>query len=164
MADTLWDFSLRIYGDEATQHACLALQDAHGADVNVALYLLWRASHGETLREDAVRAVDQAVEAWRTAVVAPLRAIRRAMKDAPLGPPPADRERLRSRVKALELEAEKTEQSLLADLVLVPAREAASPGVAATSNLGAYAATLETAFPEDLVSVLVSRLEDVAGG
>ena len=160
MPDTLWNFSLRYYRDASAQQACLAFQDEHGGDVNVALYLLWRAARGDVIDRDAMRVVDDHVRRWREEVVAPLRAVRRAMKNWPLGPPAEAQERIRTRVKALELEAEKEEQALLGELDVAAARHV-PPAEAAVANLNAYAAFLKTTLPETLVSAFVSRLEEV---
>ena len=42
----LWAFSLRHYARPGVKASCLALQDAHGLDVNVALACLWHEHRG----------------------------------------------------------------------------------------------------------------------
>ncbi|QZO01800.1 TIGR02444 family protein [Chenggangzhangella methanolivorans] len=92
--------------------ACLALQDEHGQDVNVVLFAAWAGAElGRRLgAEDVARARGHVAE-WRDAVVAPLRAVRRAMKR--LSSPPPGHEELRSAVKAVELQSELLQLAML---------------------------------------------------
>ena len=46
MDKRFWDFSLNIYGVPGVAPACLRCQDEAGADVNLILFLLWRAAAG----------------------------------------------------------------------------------------------------------------------
>ena len=143
---SLWDFSLAVYPRTGVADACLALQDRHGADVNLLLFCLWWARHGGgrlTAAElDSARA---AAGAWQSRVVGPLRAARRALK-APLGAPPGPAEKLRQRVKDLELEAERLEQSMLAaSFTVSPAapRPVEVALASAAANLRDYLAGLD---------------------
>ena len=88
-AQPFWDYSLRFYADPETQAACLDLQDRLGADVNIILYALYRASRGDQLDLGGLRQADQAVAAWRDDVVRPLRQVRRALKPHPHALSPA---------------------------------------------------------------------------
>ena len=61
--------------------AFVALQDEHGADVNVMLALLWLAAEGQAaLEAEAIERLDMAVADWRAEIVEPLRRLRRALK------------------------------------------------------------------------------------
>ena len=157
----LWDFSLRFYGDAAVQQACLVIQDQYGADVTVVLYLLWRAAAGETFDAAGVAAIDAAVAPWRTQVVHPLRAIRRAMKATDLIGDPAAQEALRSKIKAVELEAERRELEALERLGALPATTD-SRRSAARASLAAYAGLLRASLPDDLIAVFLERLDAIA--
>ena len=42
----LWDFSLRVYRAPGVSDWCLALQDGHGADVNILLWAAWLGAAG----------------------------------------------------------------------------------------------------------------------
>src|SRR5262249_29851992 len=107
MREELWQFSLALYARPGVPEACLALQDRHGVDVNLVLACLWAAASGRGALDRArIAALRADSEPWQRDVVAPLRAVRRRLKD---GPGPAFRERL----KALELEAERLEQQRL---------------------------------------------------
>ena len=124
-----WEFTLELYPEPGVAAACIALQDEHGADVNLLLFALWAASRGARLTSDDIRRVEAAVYDWRTGVVQPLRAARRALK------PFADAQALRENVKAAELEAERQQQARMAPLL--PAANAARSPALARGNLAA---------------------------
>ncbi|BBK41098.1 hypothetical protein STVA_11180 [Allostella vacuolata] len=109
----LWDFSLRVYGTPSIAKWCLRLQDEHGADVNILLWCAWAGSQGVRLTADDLAAAEAATAAWRDQVVLPLRALRRALK-RDLGQVSADAAvALRTRIKGVELEAERLQQAAL---------------------------------------------------
>jgi uncharacterized protein (TIGR02444 family) len=108
MREPLWEFSLALYARPGVPEACLALQDRHGLDVNLVLACLWAAASGRGRLDGArIAALRDASQAWQETVVAPLRGIRRRLKGWP-------ESAFREQVKALELEAERIEQRLLA--------------------------------------------------
>jgi uncharacterized protein (TIGR02444 family) len=72
--NAFWAFSLAFYAQPGVMPACLALQDRHGVDVNLALLCCWV---GEPLDAAALAEADALVAEWRTQVVQPLRAVRR---------------------------------------------------------------------------------------
>ena len=136
-ADALWSFSLALYGRPGVPALCLDLQDAHGADVNVVLALLFAGTRGVSLGADGVAALDAAVRPWREDVVVALRRVRRDLKGQG-----EEAEALRTTVKGAELAAEKIEQRRLA-AGLGPVPAVAPPAVADTamaSNLDHYLA------------------------
>lgn len=150
--DPLWRFALGFYARPGAAPACLALQDEAGCDVTLVLWLLWCAEDGRPLDAGAIAAADARLARWRDAVVAPLRAARRAMREALL--PGIDTETCRGRVKAVELEAERL--SLAALSATAPEASGVEAGAAARS-LALYAAHLGREFPETAVRVLVGR-------
>jgi uncharacterized protein (TIGR02444 family) len=108
-AEAFWDWSLAFYADPAVSAACLALQDEHGADVNIVLVLLWLASAGAgPLDADEVLTLDRALSPWRRDVVVPLRSLRRALKGQ-------GEDAVRRAVAAAELEAERSAQRRLVE-------------------------------------------------
>lgn len=135
--DALWRFSLAFYALPGVAPALIALQDRDGLDVNLMLFALWLGISGRgRLNKDELRAADRAVSTIRTEVVAPLRALRRRLKQSP----DADVQRLRENIKALELSAEKLVQTRLAGLASALGRDI-PPGVrldAARANLVLY--------------------------
>jgi uncharacterized protein (TIGR02444 family) len=96
----LWRFAVDLYGSEGVADACLTLQDDFGADVRLLLFAAWRP---EALTPQRMAEVVPFAEGFGEEVVAPLRAVRRVLKGSDL--PGA--EALRTRVKTVELEAER---------------------------------------------------------
>lgn len=157
----LWAFSIERYGRPGVAGDCLRLQDEAGADVNVVLACLWCGRRGVAVgRADMAALGSGAAADWHDRVVRPLRAARRAMKRPPPGLSPDAVEALRTRLKAVELETERWEQSLL-EAALAPLPAAAVPGRGlAMANLALYAETLGAAVPPDLLEGLVRRCVD----
>jgi uncharacterized protein (TIGR02444 family) len=125
-----WDFSLRFYALPGVAPALIGLQDRAGLDVNLILYALWLGLSGRgRLDADGLAAAAAAVAPLQRGVVEPLRALRRRLKD---DPDPAV-QRLRERVKALELEGEEAIQDRL--FALAPAATGAAGPAAAAANL-----------------------------
>ena len=141
-AHPFWEFSLRVYGGEGVAEACLALQDESGADVNVVLYCCWVGTSGGAALDAGLlhRAVEM-VEPLQGEVVGPLRAARRGLKRGIEGIPRERTEALRKSIAAIEIEAERAEQMLLAEAFPPPRRTGGAPGqraAAAAANLVAY--------------------------
>ena len=151
-----WDFSLTLYRRAAVRAACLAIQDEAGADVNIALFVLWQASRGHALDAAEVAALDALVAPWRSEVVVRLRAVRRFLKPIESGAPDDDVAALRREIKTVELESERLQQELLH-------RDAAAWGSAAPAgpelgarHLALYAAHLGHDFPAAAADALVA--------
>jgi uncharacterized protein (TIGR02444 family) len=128
--DAFWAFSLAFYGWPEVAAACLALQDRHGRDVNLVLYLCWvgLSGRGRLDAADLARA-DSAIAPWRRETIEKLRAARRALKGA-AGYDAA---------KAAELAAEQVAQQRLAALAPSPSpRSAAVCAADAAANLMVY--------------------------
>ena len=156
MSDPFWTFSLAFYRRPGVEAACLALQDEAGADVNLVLYLLWCAATGRSPATAATIAeADRRIEPWRRAVVIPLRTMRRAMK-ADLLPGLATEDH-RTRVKALELDAERLAQAALFAMAGPPG-PSCDPALAAEQALSLYAAHLGRPLPERAVRALLAAL------
>ncbi|HMN75303.1 MAG TPA: TIGR02444 family protein [Burkholderiaceae bacterium] len=138
-----WRFSLHVYRAPGVQPACLALQDGHGADVNLVLLCAFAGHDGRSLDRRRLRQAMARVGHWQSDVIAPVRAARRAIKRHP--PPDAQAaQELRKRILGVELELEHVEQSMLADLLArwsAPTRRAA-PREAIEANLLRYLALL----------------------
>ena len=146
----LWTFSLDLYRSPGFSDACIRLQDEAGADVNLLFFLLWNASLKKRFSVADVKAADAAVADWRNTVVIPIRNIRRALKDAPILPDPGIVEDYRTRIKGLELEAERLEHEALSDFFhsQAPGENAASALDAARANIAAYENYLGKTFPK----------------
>jgi uncharacterized protein (TIGR02444 family) len=103
----LWRFSLAVYGQTEVAKECLALQDAHGIDVNVLLFCAWLGTQFVDLKPEDIEAASRAVVAWQDEVVRPLRAVRQRAKTL------SGNEKFRASVKDAEIKAEQIEQAML---------------------------------------------------
>ena len=152
-----WQFSLRLYGEPGVPEATMALQDGAGADADIVLYILWRASQGDCLDSPALEVALAAVAPWREQVVQPLRAVRRALKTKLANVSEPEAEALRSRVKAEELEAERLQHQALARLARAGGGRPADP----TPALASYAGCLGTHFPPGAVATLTAAMNAI---
>jgi uncharacterized protein (TIGR02444 family) len=147
-----WDFSLAVYGRPGVAPACLALQQRHGADVNLLLFCAWfgAAGHGR-LTADDFDALDRLVADWHQGVVRHLRALRVELRG---GRPPLPGDlvaEVRRRVQKVELDAEHAEQVVLAAWAEDRGRTTEDDDAAladAAANMLAYVAIL-TPRPDD---------------
>jgi uncharacterized protein (TIGR02444 family) len=123
-----WAFALAIYARPGVAEACLTLQSEAGADVMMLLMVAFAAvRHRILLTPDEIKALDESCRPWREQIVWPLRAIRSKLKTGPLPAPSSETEQFRSKVKAVELAAEKLQNQRLAEcLPLRPGKEALS--------------------------------------
>ena len=113
---SFWTFSLSVYDNPNVQQECLGLQDDYGIDVNLLLFCVFiGAAYGVVLPDPAVREAAEAVRTWQTKVVSVLRAVRMTLKPfaTEMSPVASMIATLRAQLKALELEAERIEQSTL---------------------------------------------------
>jgi len=117
--ETFWEFSVRTYSQAGIADACLALQDEHGADVNLLLYCCWAGWHSAALDEAEFERALSFSQIWSGQVVRPLRSIRRWMKSDGCCDAMVDVKAcmdLRESIKATELRAEKLQQAVLESL------------------------------------------------
>jgi uncharacterized protein (TIGR02444 family) len=160
-----WRFSLRFYRQPGVADACIALQDGCGVDVNILLFLLWLAGERRQIAAAEARAVCAAVGSWHDEVVVPLRTLRRLLKDhVPL----VERntaELFRTRIKAVELEAERLQQEALFALAASLAT-AVAPSVeaAARANVAAYEAARAVSLPPAEIEILFAALQAGTAG
>ena len=164
-----WRFSLRVYRAPGVGDACIALQETSGVDVNLLLFLLWQATERRALTAADVKALDQTIGGWRDTAVIPLRNLRRALKSSPGLVAPNAAEAFRTRIKAVELEAERLQQeamyALAATMSLGRAadRDASSPVEAARSNVAAYETVRAVAFPKAAVDTVLTAFAKLEG-
>jgi uncharacterized protein (TIGR02444 family) len=162
-ADTpFWRFSLNFYRQAGVAEACIALQDDCGVDVNLMLFLLWLAASGRQLSIDNVKQLDEAVRGWRELTIIPIRNVRRTLKGAATLVETGRQEAFRTRIKALELEAERLQQeALYARSRSVPRGSESPAPAAARANLAAYEGVLDTRFAKAAVDHLLSAFAGV---
>ena len=123
----LWDWAVAAYGADGVADACLELQDAAGQNVPLLLWAAWCAAEGHAPDEDALEAAGDTARAWQETAIAPLRAVRRALK--PRAPDLDDeaREAVRAQIKAVELEAERRLLTALEALAPAPSTRPQPP-------------------------------------
>jgi uncharacterized protein (TIGR02444 family) len=153
-----WRFSLRFYRQPAVADVCIALQEQAGVDVNLLLFLLWHATYKRALSAAEVAELEGRIGPWRDATVIPLRAVRRALKSPPALVAPATAELFRTKIKAVELEAERLQQEAMYELARPPllGHEAPSQEDAARANVAAYETMRRTAFPKSATETLLA--------
>jgi uncharacterized protein (TIGR02444 family) len=160
-----WRFSLRLYRLPGVAEACISLQEESGADVNLLLFLLWHGIQQRRVSAAEVARLEQKIAAWREQAIIPLRTIRRALK-SPQGLVEAGTaEVFRTRIKAVELEAERLQQEAMFDLVRVSllGEPAASVVEAARANVAAYEGICRAAFAKPAVDTVVEALARQTG-
>lgn len=160
MDSKFWDFSLAVYGAEAVEPECLALQNKFGVDINLLLLCTFLgAVRGVTLTSDDIATGRAEVASWHEDIVKPLRTARRRLKtmelpDARIADASAQ---LRTRVKAAELESEYVEQLVLerwAELRLA-SRPRGEPREAIAANVAALFKAYAVTEPQGAVTHLV---------
>jgi uncharacterized protein (TIGR02444 family) len=155
-----WRFSLSFYRQPGVADACIALQEQAGIDVNLLLFLLWHATYRRALSAAEVAELEGHIGAWRDATVIPLRTVRRALKAPPALVAPAAAELFRTKIKAVELEAERLQQEAMYQLARPPqlGHEAASPEDAARANVAAYETMRRASFPKSATETVLAAL------
>ena len=120
----LWDWSVRAWQAPGASETCLELQDAAGQNAPLLLWAAWAARTGRVPDADALEAACDIARAWQETAIAPLRDVRRALKGRNPDLEDADREAVRSQVKAVELEAERRLMLALEGLAPAPGGKA----------------------------------------
>jgi uncharacterized protein (TIGR02444 family) len=159
----IWDFVLNYYGRKGVSEALIGLQDSHGIDVNMLLFLMWMAAQKKSVAAGDIKLVSDASHPWQRSVVVPIRGVRRLLKDnAPLVAPDAAAA-FRKKVQAIELEGEQLQLNAMAALAakLTPA-SARSAEDAARQSIKAFEGVTATPFPPPAVDTLARALAEVA--
>ena len=151
-----WQFSIKFYAVPGVAEACIALQDHAQVDVNILFYLLWNATQGRAFNAADITEIEHRIGPWREMAVIPIRDIRRALKAPPPAMAPEAAEGLRTRVKAVELEAERLQQEALYGLAESSrlGRPAPSKAEAARDSVSSYQGVIGPFPPEPLATVL----------
>lgn len=122
----LWRFAIALYARPGVAEACLEAQDQRGVDVNLLLCACWCAYEGQSLSPSDFLRAQARCEAWRDAVILPLRKQRQGWQGVL-----AKREEYAA-IKSLELHAERTQLDFLATLFaqgMPPARPSEEQGL-----------------------------------
>ena len=134
--DDFWRFSLALYARPGVAPALIELQDRDGRDVNLILVALWFGLvGGKRLGAASLAALDRGTAPIRLGLVAPLRHLRRVVKDGA-----GDEARaVRRGLARLELDAERHVQRRLVRLAeSFPIASTDDRLEAAKANLAAY--------------------------
>jgi uncharacterized protein (TIGR02444 family) len=157
-----WRFSLHFYRQAGVSDACIALQDGCGIDVNLLLFLFWLAAGRQQLSAAEVGKLDDKVRDWRNLTIVPIRDARRKLKGAATLVDPNKQEAFRTKVKAIELDAERLQQEALYQFTQSgPLGSEAAPPAAARANVAAYAGVLGLSFPKNAVDVLIGAFDRI---
>jgi uncharacterized protein (TIGR02444 family) len=163
-----WRFSVKFYAVPGVAQACIELQDRADVDVNVLFFLLWNATEHRALSQAEVTEIERKIGPWREAAVVPLRNVRRALKTPPPVMKPDVAEGFRTRIKAVELEAERLQQEALYALAHSASlgQRAASPSEAARRSVEAYQGVIGPfpAGPLDTLLAAFAKFETPAKG
>jgi uncharacterized protein (TIGR02444 family) len=160
-----WRFSLHFYRQSGVSDACIALQDDCGVDVNLLLFLFWLACDRQLLSTDEVKKLDDNVRDWRNLTIIPIRNVRRSLKGAPTLVEPGKQEAFRTKVKAVELEAERLQQeALYAFTQSGPLGAPAEPAEAVRANVAGYQRARGLSFPQKAVDVLLGAFASINHG
>ena len=160
-----WRFSLHFYRQAGVSDACIALQDDCGVDVNLLLFLFWLAVGKRQLSSADVKPLDETVRGWRDLTIVPIRNTRRKLKGAATIVESQRQEAFRTKIKAIELEAERLQQEALYGLTRSgPLGSEAAPRQAARTNIAAYERALGVSFPRQAVEILVGAFDAVPHG
>jgi uncharacterized protein (TIGR02444 family) len=166
LGSPFWRFSLQFYRLPGVAEACIRLQEESGVDVNLLLFLLWHAAQQRMLSTAEVERLELLIAAWRDLAVIPLRVIRRALKSPPALLEAGTAEAFRTRIKAVELEAERLQQEAMYGLVRdsLFGKAAPSDADAARANVAAYASLCRAAFAAPAIDTLLEALPKVRTG
>jgi uncharacterized protein (TIGR02444 family) len=125
-------------------------------DVNVLFFLLWLATQNRALSKEQVTELESSIGAWREMAVVPIRNVRRALKSPPPVMSAEVAEGFRTRIKAVELEAERLQQEALFQIAERGIGSPAASSVeAAKTSVSAYQAVLRP-FPASPLETILS--------
>lgn len=151
-----WRFSIKFYQVPGVAPSCIELQDQADVDVNVLFFLLWLATQNRALNKEQVADIERSIGPWREMAVVPIRNVRRALKSPPPVIAPDVAEGFRTRIKAVELEAERLQQEALFQIAERGiGSPAASSVAAAKASVSAYQAVLRP-FPAAPLETILS--------
>ena len=165
----LWRFSLRVYAAPGVEEACLRLQDRYGANVNLVLFCCWfgYAGYGE-IGSARLHAVLAPATKWHDKAVAPLRALRRVIKQDPRPLSTNAAEPVRQKILGAELSAEHALQTLLFECVaglVAEEKPAAARRTDTDTNLAAYLVTagipLDEVVERELCTLIDAAFNDI---
>lgn len=139
MLTKLWSFASECYARPGVAEACLHAQDDYAIDVNMLLAAAWLAERGASWQPEDIVALTKLCADWRSQCIAPLRAVRRYLKQN------IGADDMYMRTKALELEAESHQLHLIETMLIDFYGSEASKDETLEQNLRTYFDTLPNA-------------------
>ena len=161
-ATRFWRHAVALYGAPGVKAACLALQDEHGADVNLLLYGAYAgAVMGRRLDDAAWRTLVAGTEVWRTEIVQAVRAVRRRAKALTAAAPELGF--VYESLQRTELDAERAEHAMLIALddASAPA-EGGDPASLAAANMRACLVAQGIDTDDPAVAAALERISRLA--
>ena len=160
-----WNYSCQLFQITEVADACLFLQNHFHADVNILLYGCWAGENRIALDNDDIQKLILASEPWQTAIIKPLRAARKLMKNQIIAMPANLHTQTISNLNEMELNAEHMAQLDLEKTINFETRLAGSDTTINISarNLFLYAQTLAAAPTSDLSGRITDLLKHVYG-
>lgn len=137
---SLWDWAAGAHARPGVEDLCLTLQDEHGQCVSYLLWTVWAALNGRRVGPTGLAEAAATAQSWETAVLRPLRSVRRALKQPSPGVAIAARDSVRARIMAEELAAERVLLEALEARTPPPGGEAAPLDQALHDAAGAWGA------------------------
>lgn len=116
--DDAWNFAVTRYGEPGQAQQLLKLQDEQGLDVVLHLFRQYAQERlGRRLDAQALAEAEAALAPWRAQVIAPMRALRRVLKETGRFAPVSGSEAaaLRKQLAEAELQAERAQMDALCD-------------------------------------------------
>ena len=167
MPNKFWDFSVKIYQYPEVEKACLELQDNHGLSVVMLLYCIWVGVFRGEFEDDIYTRASTFSLSWDNGVVMPLREVRRWIKSSQ-GEQMVSVEPLREQIKAVELDAERFQMSILEGLYSETKGmpfDTEKQLLASARNLARYCADNDVVFDTSLLNppsvLLASAIENI---
>ncbi|WP_169713921.1 TIGR02444 family protein [Oceanicoccus sagamiensis] len=134
-----WQYSLTVYSRPGVEPLLIMLQDRYQADVNILLCCAWLGSQGQRISPEGLQSLLDLALPWQQQCVQPLRSVRRYLKGR------EDDHAFREQIKAIEVEAERRQQVLIAQQLQSLSVSSADPEVALSDNLDLYGSLLSPA-------------------
>lgn len=127
----IWQFATTVYRKQGVETYCIQLQDEYGANIPLALWLLWLDCHEQSAGDGRLLAAGKAIaEDWQSQVITPMRQARRWLKQH--SPIDDTTSATRHAIQDAELTAE---QSLLLKLQQLTVLERELPACSASPSL-----------------------------
>jgi uncharacterized protein (TIGR02444 family) len=159
MTSAFWTWLNQAYHRPGVSPALIELQDAEGLNVNALMLCCWLACRHARLSPATAAVLEHLSGAWSDAIVAPIRASRRALKTTDLIDE-ARRKEIRGRVQEIEIALEEIHAALLeesaAEDLALPEDEPEAIIELASDNARAYFAA-RNASPADAGRIVASQ-------